>query len=151
MYAEYSSGDPESFRTGKFVKKDNLLGFLHYPYERIDPIERNESVDQIQTSDETLRIRNKPSLDGEIVGHVQIGYYNVLSTKEADGYTWYEISKDRWCADITTTFLPAEDDFVKEFEQFLNSTKAKISSLENENQELKNDMKDIQKITGRWA
>jgi len=150
MYSEYSNGDPNSFRNGKFEKKDNLLGFLHYPCEVVPTVERNTSVNQIETTDTTLRIREKPSLEGEIIGHVQLGYYNVLDTKENDGYTWYKLANDRWCADITTTYLPAEDDIIERLEEYLNNIKSQVTYLKNENTDLKEDMKSIKKITERW-
>lgn len=151
LTSEYRNGDPNSFRNAKIGDfKGNLIGILHYPYEPLNPVERNENVDQIQTTDEALRIRTKPSLDAEIVGHVQLGYYNVLQQKDADGFTWYKLAKDRWCANDTVIYLPSEDDFVKEFERFLDSTKAKINAVESENKELKADMTKISKITERW-
>ncbi len=150
MYSEYSNGDPNSFRNGKFEKKDNLLGFLHYPCEVVPTVERNTSVNQIQTTDTSLRIREKPSLEAEIIGHVQFGYYNVLDTKENDGYTWYKIAKDRWCANITTNYLPAEDDIIQRLEEYLNNIKSQVTYLKNENTDLKEDMKSIKKITERW-
>lgn len=152
MVSEYSNGDPDSFRVKKFERKDNLLGFLHYPYSPVETVERNPNVNQIEITDEQLRIRTAPSLAAEIVGHVQLGYYNVLDQKDADGYTWFEISKDRWCANITTTYLPSEqNDFVKQLEEFLNTTRAKIKALENENQEMKSDMLNIKNIAERWS
>ena len=153
MTSEYRSGDPNSFRNAKIGDyKGELLGILHYPYESVLPVERNENVPQIETMDEQLRIRTAPSLSAEIVGHVQLGYYNVLQQSEADGYTWYEISKDRWCANITTNYLPSEQtDFVKQLEEFLNITRAKIKALESENENMKNDMKNIENIAERWS
>lgn len=126
MYSEYASGNPDSFRNGTFVKKSNLLGFLHYPYNAVVPVERNTNVDQIQTTDTGLRIRTKPNLNAEIVGQVQLGYYNVYDIKEADGYTWYKIEKDRWCADVSTIYLPADEDVLKELERIYKSMKASI-------------------------
>lgn len=147
MYSEYSNGDPNSFRNGKFVKKDNLLGFLHYPYESIDPVERDENVNQIQTTDATLRIRTEPSLKGEIVGHVKIGYYNVLQSKEADGYTWYEIAKDRWCANITTNYLPSDsNDIIKEIEKYFDTMKQQVSNLKQDNARLEQKIEKIKEI-----
>lgn len=150
MFSEYSSGDPNSFRNGKFEKKGNLLGFLHYPLKSVPNVDRNTSVNQIECTDESLRIRTKPNLNGEIVGHVSKGFYNVLNTKDADGYKWYEISKDRWCANIGNIYYPVEEDFVKQLENFLNVTRAKISTLESENNDMRNDMKNITKIAERW-
>lgn len=118
--------------------------------ETVAPVERNTSVNQIETTDDTLRVRNKPSLDGDIVGHVKIGYYNVLSEKQADGYTWYQIAKDRWCADITTKYLPAQDDVIKEIERAFNTMKTQITALTNENKDLKADMLTIKNIAEKW-
>lgn len=150
MYSEYRSGDKNSFANGNFKKSSNLLGFLHYPYSTIDTVERNANVNQIETTDESLRIRTKPSLNGEVVGHVQVGYYNVLSMKDADGYTWYEIAKNRWCANIGVTYLPANDDILKELESIFNQMRAKIEAKESENKELKADMASIDKIAKKW-
>lgn len=152
MTSEYRSGRKDSFRNAKIGDFNGvLLGVLHYPYSPVNQVERNKDVDQIETTDEALRIRLIPSLDGEIIGHVQLGFYNVLDKKEADGYTWYEIEKDRWCANITTVYHEADqDDFVKQLERFLNNTKARISALEEENREVREDMKKISNITERW-
>lgn len=153
MTSEYRSGNADSFRNAKLGDfKGELLGFLHYPYKSVLPVERNENAVQIQTTDEQLRIRTAPNLEAEIVGHVQLGYYNVLSQTEADGYTWYEIAKDRWCADITTNYLPAEqNDFVRQLEKFLNDTKAKINALEEENKQMRADYADVKNIAMRWS
>lgn len=152
MTSEYRAGREDSFcnaKLGDFNGK--LLGFLHYPFNSVLPVERNENVNQIQTTDESLRIRTEPSLEGEIVGHVQLGYYNVLDEKENDGYTWYEIEKDRWCANITVNYLPSsETDFIRQLEKFLNDTKAKINTLESENKHMREDYKQIKNIAERW-
>ena len=152
MTSEYRSGREDSFRNAKIGDfNGELIGVLHYPYEPVKPVERNENVDQIQTTDDSLRIRTKPSLNGEIVGHVQIGYYNVLDIKEADGYTWYKLAKDRWCANDSTIFLPSEDDIMAEIERFVNATKTKIKTLENKNKEMVDDFASIRKIADKYA
>lgn len=140
LTSEYRNGDPNSFRNAKIGDfNGKLLGVLHYPYQPVMPVERNENAPQIKTTDETLRIRKEPSLNGEIVGHVQLGFYNVLSTKENDGYTWYEISPNRWCANITTEYLPpSEDDFIKKIEEYFNAMKREINSITGERDEYKN-------------
>ena len=153
LTAEYRNGDPNSFRNAKLGDyKGHLLGVLHYPYAPVSTVERNENVNQIETTDEQLRIRTRPSLAAEIVGHVQLGYYNVLNQTDADGYTWHEIAKDRWCANITTNYLPAEqNDFVRQLEKFLNDTKAKINALEDENKQMRADYTEVRNIAQRWA
>ena len=127
----------------------SLLGYLHYPGDPVLPVERNTEVDQIQTMDDTLRIRTAPSLNADVVGFVQLGYYNVLDQKDADGYTWYEIAKDRWCANITTIYLPADEDediirLIKEYSQRMQN---KVKELTEENKDLKNTMKQIHDLS----
>lgn len=152
MYSEYSNGDPNSFRNGKFEKKSNLLGFLHYPYTTIEPVKRNPSVNQIQTTDNSLRIRTLPSLSGEIVGHVQIGFYNVLSQKENDGYIWYEIAKDRWCASVTVNYLPSDkDDIIEQIERYFNDMKQQVNGLKEQNSKMKKSFKEVYEISKEWA
>lgn len=150
MYSEYSSGNPDSFKNGKLgdYYNKNILGYLHFPLNTIEPVERNTSVNQIQTTDAELRIRTKPSLDGDVVGYVQLGYYNVLDTKDADGYTWYKLAKDRWCANVSTIYLPSDDeDIIKEIERYFNSMKGKIQELNNENESLEKKLKEIHEIS----
>lgn len=151
MVSEYLNGDPNSFSCKKFERKSNLLGFLHYPYQPVEPTERNENVTQIQTTDESLRIRLKPSLDAEIVGHVQLGYYDVLNEKEADGFTWYKIAKDRWCANVSTIYLPkAESDFVEEIRRWSEAMINKSKADEEKIKSASADFEHINEIVKRW-
>ena len=161
MYSEYRSGNPDSFSNGKLSQyKGVLLGYLHYPYESINPVERNENVPQIKATDEQLRIRTQPNLDGEIVGHTKLGFYNVLSETEArtedkvkvDGLEkWYEISKGRYCANITTEyFMPSGDGFIKEFERYIVGLKTTITKVKDENADLKADMMKIEEVAEKW-
>lgn len=117
--------------------------------ETVSPVERNANVDQIQTTDEDLRIRTEPSLNAEIVGHVQVGYYNVLQTREADGFTWYEIGNNRWCADVSVIYLPKQDDIIAQIQRYFDAMKSEVSSLTNENDELKKKLKEIEEICKR--
>ena len=110
-----------------------LIGYLHYENKSVEPVERNIYVDQIQTTDTSLRVRLEPSLDGEYFCNVKLGYYNVLSQTEADGYIWYEIEKGKYCANITTIFLPKEDN--------------EIEILRKENEELKLKLSEINKLS----
>lgn len=138
LLSQYMSGKEDSFSNYSWEIGTSytgpLMGYLHCPVEAVDPVSHDtndKSVDQILTTDVALRIRNKPTLNSDVVGHVQIGYYNVLSKAQCDGYTWYQIAKDRWCADITTKYLPAskEDDFMKKIEEYFNGLKGEITTL----------------------
>ena len=151
LLSQYKNGDENSFSNYSWEIGTSytgpLMGYLHCPYGTVNPVARNEEVDQIQTTDDTLRIRTNPSLSAEIVGHVQIGYYNVLDQTDADGYGWYEIAKDRWCADITTNYLPSgESDIEKEIIKYFDMLKNKVKEVTDERDEYKKAIDDAVKI-----
>jgi surface antigen len=81
-----------------------VLGYLHYPTSPITPVEKNSNVNQVETTDSTLRVRSAPSLNASVLGFVSIGYYNILDQEEADNYTWYEVETGKWIANITTIY-----------------------------------------------
>lgn len=78
-----------------------------------DPVARDEQKHQVEVLATALRCRTEPSLDGVILGTVAQGIYNVVSTKEADGYLWDEIAASKWIAtndaDGWTKDLPVYD------------------------------------------
>ena len=74
----------------------------------VDPVERDPSRNQIQVTIDNLRCRSTPSLSGEILGLLDEGYYNMYAKNEHDGFAWYKIGEDRWCANVGVTELPAE-------------------------------------------
>ena len=72
----------------------------------VQPVERNVGVDQIEVGLAFLNCRNNPSLKAERLGFLEEGYYNVYNIEEAEGYTWYNIGLDKWCAQVDkVTFL----------------------------------------------
>lgn len=153
LTSEYRNGNPNSFRNANLGDfKGQLLGYLHNPYEPINPVQRNENVAQIKTTDDTLRIRIAPSLKADIVGHVQLGYYNVLDTHEEDGYTWYEIAKDRWCANITTIYLPKnENDMVEQIRKWADAMINDVNEKQKKIETAEADFKKIEEISKRWV
>lgn len=68
----------------------------------VKPVQRNTRVEQIEVNLDCLRCRKTPEYkpDDNILGYVPKGYYNVIKTTDADGYKWYCIDKDRWCAEV---------------------------------------------------
>ena len=60
----------------------------------------NKNIDQIKVVGRMLRCRKNPSLNGEILGYIDYGIYNILETKENDNYTWYKIGDDKWIAGV---------------------------------------------------
>ncbi len=60
------------------------------------PVLRNELVNQIEILANNLYARKTPN--GEILGYVNKGVYDTLSVSDKDGYLWYEIEKNVFCA-----------------------------------------------------
>lgn len=93
-----------------------------------EPVERDKDRDQIEVLATALRCRTAPGLKADILGIIPQGIYNVTTTKQADGYTWAEVDKDRWIAtndkEGWTKNLPADTP-----EREIASLRAQISRL----------------------
>lgn len=136
-------GDPENI----FVRPTQFL-----------PVERNENVDQVETTDTTLRIRTAPNLKAQIVGHVGLGYYNVLKTVDASkedreaeaGLTkWYEINSGAWIGNVTTEYLPAsgDEDIKKIIEEYTEKLLKAIKVVTDQNDDYKERLKKIHDLS----
>lgn len=81
----------------------------------VDPVERDPHADQIICHDDDLRVRMKPSLTGTVLGHLlKDKYYNYYEMIRADGYDWYCIAEDQWCAKVDSLeVLPKEPEGIK--------------------------------------
>ena len=153
------------YHENTLAKESSMVGaepaYILVMPNTIAPVERDESVDQIKTTDTTLRIRTAPNLDASIVGHVQLGFYNVLAVEKATATDkkrykeergenleqWYEIAKDRWCGNLTTEFLAKknETDISKAMEII---TKA-VNDLQAENTRYKEGIKQAADILNK--
>lgn len=127
-----------------------VLGYLHYEPQNekhVTPVERNSNVTQIQATDGTLRVRLAPNLSGEYYCSITPGYYNVLSSVAATNEdkakieglsTWYEIESGKWCANITTKYLPAgTEDPTRGLEELFADIMAEFKAKDEENRMLK--------------
>lgn len=129
-----------------------LLGFLHLPVNTVLPVERNKKVNQIRTTDNSLRIRTSPEELKDlsnVYSHVQIGYYNVLSKTKNGQHTWYEIAKGLYVADITTEYLPADkgESIVEKFREFVEEYTQDIEAKDEELTKYKDLMAKIHELT----
>lgn len=100
----------KSFTT---VKNSNGSTFENIPITVYGtPVSRNELVDQIEILASDVRTRNIPSIsNGNILGHIQKGIYNISEKDIAEGYTWYKID-DNWVAfsNEWAQLLPKKDE-----------------------------------------
>ena len=83
-----------------------------------NPVERNTKVDQLNVKVENLRARTEPSLNGTILGYINMGYYNIEETAENDGYVWYKV-QGMWIAfnEDWITVLPKEEPSKEEIQK----------------------------------
>lgn len=85
-----------------FSSSYTFKGFIYCPvdfaYTVGTPVMRNTEVDQLKVTISNLRARSFPGTDGTVMGYVNPGVYNVRDYTEKNGYKWYEIEPDMWCA-----------------------------------------------------
>lgn len=60
------------------------------------PVTRNKDNSQIEVKINDLYARTSPN--GDILGYIKPGFYNILDSKENNNYTWYQIATDLWIA-----------------------------------------------------
>lgn len=131
------------FRTRKINNKNGnwgasskykFQGFIYNPniIQKTKPVERNTELNQLEIIKNKLRIRTEPSLQADILGFADLGYYNDLETKEADGYIWHKVADNNWLAEVSgyVVLLPKLEvgDIVTLKEPI---TKYKIMSIES--------------------
>lgn len=77
----------EDFEKYEYIPELSIIG---------NPIKRDENVDQIEIKITNLRVRKSPN--GEILGYIKPGFYNILDSKVENNYTWYLIGDNMWVA-----------------------------------------------------
>ena len=97
------------------------------------PVERDDKKDQIEILASNLRARKIPS--GEILGYVNKGIYNILSVEDRDGYLWYEIEENVYCA-----YAPSWANVYPKKEE---KQENKEDEKENKNNEVNNKLNNL--------
>lgn len=81
------------------IRNSNGYTFKNVPIDKFGtPVARNELVDQIEILVDNLRARK--SANGEILGFINKGVYNVLA-KQLDSYMWCKVEENLWVAHDT--------------------------------------------------
>lgn len=89
------------------------------------PVARNTKVDQIEVlpTATSLRARKEPGLNGEILGYINVGIYDIEDTEGAkDGYDWYKV-QEYWIAysESWEVIYPREEPTKEEIQrQYMN-------------------------------
>lgn len=81
-----------------FTKISNARGlnFKKLPKYVGTPVERDETKSQIEVIASELRARKTPN--GEILGYITKGVYNILDMSLTQDYTWFEVEDNMWIA-----------------------------------------------------
>ncbi len=88
------------------VSSSNVLKVLGTSLQ----VKRNTKVDQVEVINEGLRCRENHN--GNILGYVDLGLYNVLETVVDGGYSWYKIGNNRWIANTEDVKFYKKDEEV---------------------------------------
>lgn len=66
------------------------------------PVARDLTKEQVQVicGENTLFVRTGAGTLNSSIGYATPGIYNVISTIEADGYTWYQVEEGKWFANV---------------------------------------------------
>lgn len=106
-----------------------LLGFQYLPVNDLR-VPRDPDRLQLEVFKKQLRCRSSYGLNSPIVNegcYVPVGIYNVLDTKEYDGYTWCKLEEDHWVAcDPSWAKLHGKgqkDDFDEMLDKFVKAMK----------------------------
>lgn len=74
------------------------------------PVKENKDIDQVKVicGDNTLRVRQNGNANETFIGYATPGLYNIISTIQADGFTWYQVEDGKWFANAEgcTQFIP---------------------------------------------
>ena len=138
-----SDASGSKFYTRKVLKSNSynwsskltFVGFIYPSQEVVDVmipnVERNTKVDQVEVKVDGLRVRLSPSLNGEFYCLATKGYYNVLQTRDADGYTWLEIETGKWIAfsEDWETYLPAKNTDYDALAKQIDALNTKLNDL----------------------
>lgn len=110
------------------------------PTEKAEPkpVTRNEMAWQVEVIADQLRIRETPSLNGNQLFFADKGIYNVIQTKEADKYLWYEIEKDRWIAtqegdwtiDLPIVKVPTQEEVIADLQKGIKKLELELELKE---------------------
>lgn len=78
-----------------------VSGAIKEVSEKVSPVPKDLTKDQVYVSNFVLNIRNKPSTSGSKVGTCEKNsYYNVLSISNESDYTWYKLAEGNWVAGV---------------------------------------------------
>ena len=94
-------------------------------------VKENTSVNQIEVLTYEQNVRDSKN---NILKKAEKGFFNVISTKESNGYLWYEVEPNMFIAQV--------DGRVR----YIAKSDSDIDELKRENKELKKEIKELKDI-----
>lgn len=151
---DFKCGNKITLRPQYSPYTEYVYGVLHTGKEsswvKPEPVERDESKDQLYIGNVTVKIRDEAT-----TASVQMGlfskpcaYFNVDGVTEKSDYVWYHLGPDAWVAgcDDEIVYYPKEDDkTVKELKEQIKALKAEIATLTDTNNKLAEQVKTLEK------
>lgn len=98
------------------------------------PVNRDEYKDQVQIKEGMASVRARNGANGDILGYMNVGLYNVLETSYDDVYTWCKVEDGLWFA------------YSPEWAEYYEGKEIPIMSEENEAEKLQ---KEIEKLEAK--
>lgn len=92
-------------------------------------VEEDRTRDQIEVLSFEQNVRDN---DNNILRKAEKGYYNVLRTKEANGYLWYEVEKGKYIAQVDgrVAYHPASDEVtIEDLMRKIEELEAKLDRI----------------------
>ena len=146
----------------------NIINTRGYSFKKVQtkvgkPVERNEYVDQVNVFDTTTILRARKAPNGEVLGYMNSGIYNLLERKAESDYEWLKVEENvwfansgDWCEVLPRKEQPVEPPVVdegkikieelekriEELEFQLSQAKAVQDVIEKENNKLKEQLED---------
>ena len=115
----------------------NIIDTRGYTFKKVqtkvgNPVARNEYADQVNVFDTTTILRARKAPNGEVLGYMNSGIYNLLERKAEGDYEWLKVEENvwfansgDWCEVLPKKEKPTEPPVVDE-------DKAKIEELEKQ-------------------
>lgn len=119
----------------------NIINTRGYSFKKVQtkvgkPVARNEYVDQVNVFDTTTILRARKAPNGEVLGYMNSGIYNLLERKAEGDYEWLKVEENVWFANSGDwcEVLPRKEQPVEP--PVVDEDKIKIEELEKRIEEL---------------
>lgn len=107
------------------------------------PVARNENINQVKVFDTTTILRGRKTPNGDVLGYINPGIYNILDRKADGDYEWFMVENNLWFAYNAEwcEYLPKKEIVVEESPDKSGQNEGKPDSAE----ELQTTAEQLQK------